>query len=125
MDSKRLYRLLLHLYPARFREEYGAPLERQFTDEYRELRGAVPRTLFWLRALTDLVTSIPKEIAHETRQDLVHAARLYRRRPVTVAAALVALSLTIGVTTGVFSVINALLFQSLPFREPERLVEAK
>ena len=29
----RLYRLLLKLYPARFREEFGAPLERQFADQ--------------------------------------------------------------------------------------------
>ena len=33
---KRLYRFLLRIYPAGFREEYGSELERQFTEEYRE-----------------------------------------------------------------------------------------
>jgi len=121
--SQRLYCLLLCLYPARFREEYGGPLERQFLDEYRELRGIVPRALFWLRAIADLGTSIPAEILREMRQDLAHAMRVYRRRPLTVGLALIALSLTIGVTTGVFSVINALLLRSLPFHDPDRLVE--
>ncbi len=37
--------------------------------------------------------------------------------------ALVALALAIGVSTGVFSVMNALLFRSLPFDKPEQLVE--
>ena len=32
----KLYRFLLRLYPARFREEYGGPLEQQFRDDYRE-----------------------------------------------------------------------------------------
>jgi len=122
--SKRFYRLLLRFYPARFREEYGGPLERQFLDEYGELRGFVPRALFWLRAIADLGTSIPSEVWREVRQDLAHAVRVYRRRPVTVGLALAALAVTIGVTTGVFSVVNALLLRSLPFRDPERLVEA-
>jgi putative ABC transport system permease protein len=36
--------------------------------------------------------------------------------------AIAALAMAIGATTGVFSVVNALLFRSLPFHEPERLV---
>jgi hypothetical protein len=36
----RFYRLLLKMYPARFREEFGAPLERQFADEYRDAAGS-------------------------------------------------------------------------------------
>ena len=38
-DAKRIYRWLLRLYPARFREEYQGPLERQFQDEYRDTQG--------------------------------------------------------------------------------------
>jgi hypothetical protein len=52
-DPIRCYRFLLKLYPARFREEFAAPLERQFSDEYREAHGAAQRALFWLRTLTD------------------------------------------------------------------------
>jgi predicted permease len=121
-DPKSIYRLLLKLYPAHFREEYERPLERQFWDEYNEIQGTWARTMFWIRALMDLAVSIPVEILHELRQDLSYAVRVYRRRSFTVVLALVALALTIGITTGVFSVVNALLFRSLPFHEPDRLV---
>ena len=124
-DPKQIYRFLLKLYPARFREEYEAPLERQFRDEYGEARSPWARGLFWLRALADLGTSIPAEFARELRQDLAYAPRVYGRRPLVTVLAFIALALAIGVTTGVFSVVNALLIRSLPFHDPERLVEAK
>jgi predicted permease len=116
-DPKRIYRWLLKLHPARFREEYGEPLERQFWDEYREVQGRGRRVLYWLSVLTDLAASIPAQIAHETGQDIRHAGRVYRKRPLVTALALVALALAIGATTGVFSVLNSLLLRSLPFRD--------
>jgi putative ABC transport system permease protein len=122
-DPRTIYRLLLKLYPARFCEEYSGPLERQFRDDYREARGPAAKSWFWLHALADLALSIPAEIFREVRQDLHYAARIYRQRTATTALALAALALAIGATTGVFSVVNALLLRSLPFREPERLAQ--
>jgi putative ABC transport system permease protein len=118
----RLYRLLLKLYPARFREEFAAPLERQFFDEYRDAAGAGERTMLWLRTLADLAVTIPTELLREIGQDLRYAARIYRRRSLVTVLALSALALAIGATTGVFSVVNALLIRSLPFRQPEMLI---
>jgi len=123
-DPKQIYRFLLKLYPARFREEYEAPLERQFRDDYAQARVRWARGLFWLRALADLATSIPCEFARELRQDLTYAARVYRRRALVTVLAVTALALAIGGATGVFSVLNALLIRSLPFHDPERLVDA-
>lgn len=120
---KRLYRVLLGIYPAGFREEFVPEMERQFSDEYREAEGRGARVLLGLRALTDVVATAPAEIARELRQDLRFAARIYRQRLVATALALAALALAIGASTGIFSVLNALLIRSLPFREPERLVE--
>jgi putative ABC transport system permease protein len=120
---KTLYRLLLRLYPARFREEFAAPLERQFADEYRDASGAGERARLWVRTLADLAVTVPAELLRETGQDLRYAARIYRRRSLVTLLALSALALAIGATTGVFSVVNALLIRSLPFRQPERLVE--
>ena len=122
-DARRIYRLMLRLYPARFREEYAGPLERQFFDEYREIASGWGRTRFWAAALADLTTSIPSAFAREIRQDLAFAARVHRQRMAVTGMALAALALAIGVTTGVFSVLNAVLLRSLPFRHPERLVE--
>jgi len=121
-DAKGIYRWLPKLHPARFREEYGEPLERQFGDEYREARGRRGRALYWLRALADLAVSIPVQIAHEAAQDLRYAGRVYRQRKLVTVLALVALALAIGATTGVFSVLNSLLLRGLPFRDAAGLV---
>jgi putative ABC transport system permease protein len=125
IDPRTIYRLLLKLYPARFREEYGGPLERQFWDDYREAQGFRAKTWFWMQALADLGLSIPAELARELRQDVTYAARIYRQRSMRTLLALAALALAIGATTGVFSVVNTLLLRSLPFREPERLVQMR
>lgn len=122
-DPSRIYRFLLKLYPARFREEYAGPLERQFADDYRDAGTSVGRARFWIRFIKDLLVSIPVEIGRETAQDLRYASRVYRRRFLVTALALTALALGIGATTGVFSVLNAVLLRSLPFRDPGRLVE--
>jgi putative ABC transport system permease protein len=106
----------MKLYPASFREEYGAELEAQFRDEQRE------GTLGALGLLFDLAISAPREFVREIGRDLRFSARVYARRPVSTVLAVTALALAIGATTGVFSVINAVLLRSLPFREPERIV---
>ena len=56
-------------------------------------------------------------------QDAAHGARVYRKRPLVTALALAALALAIGATTGVFSVLSAVLLRSLPFRAADRLVQ--
>lgn len=118
----KFYRLLLSFYPARFREEYGGPLEQQFLDDYREASTFRSRCKLWLSALRDLAWSIPVELAHELRQDLTHSLRVHARRPFVMTFTVAILALAIGGVTGVFSVVNAVLIKSLPFREPDRLV---
>ena len=119
---RRIYRWLLNLQPARFREEYGDLLEGQFCDEYREAQGPRGRALFWLRALSDLAASIPAQIAREARQDIRYAVRVYRKRKLITTLAVAALALAIGAAAGVFSVLNSLLLRGLPFRDAESLV---
>jgi hypothetical protein len=54
-------------------------------------------------------------------QDVRYALRFWARRPWQTGFAITALAIGIGANTGVFSVVNALLLRSLPFREPDRL----
>jgi predicted permease len=54
--------------------------------------------------------------------DLVHGARLLRRRPALSALAIVTLSLGIGANAAIFTLLNALLLQPLPFHDPDRLM---
>ena len=54
-------------------------------------------------------------------QDLKYTLRLWATHPWHTAFAIAALAIGIGANTSVFSVVNALLLRSLPFREPDRL----
>jgi putative ABC transport system permease protein len=117
----KLFSWLLRLYPARFREEYEMPMERQFRDEYREANSGWSRTRLWMRTLWDLTVSVPEQFAAELQLDLKHGLRVYRHRLASTVLAVIGLALAIGVTTGVFSVLNALLLRSLPFSDPGQL----
>jgi predicted permease len=119
--SLKLYRLLLKIYPAGFREDYGVPLQQQFKDDYREARSARDRVRLWAQAILDIVRTAPGQLTREIAQDARHALRIWRRRPLHTAFAIAVLAIAIGANTGVFSVLNALLLRSLPFRESDRL----
>jgi putative ABC transport system permease protein len=54
--------------------------------------------------------------------DARYALRLLGRKPGFTAASLVTLALGIGMTTAIFSVLQAVLLRPVPFPEPERLV---
>jgi putative ABC transport system permease protein len=119
--SLKLYRLLIRLYPATFREEYAVPMERAFRDELAESNNFWALAVLWLRLLSDLAKSIPLQLMREVRQDTIHTLRLWVKSPGTTAFAILALAIGIGANTGVFSVVNALVLRSLPFQDPSRL----
>jgi predicted permease len=54
--------------------------------------------------------------------DVRYSIRQLAKSPVTTAAAIISLTLGIGASTAIFSLINALVLQSLPIRAPEQLV---
>ena len=55
-------------------------------------------------------------------QDIRHGWRALRARPLFVSIIVLTLSIGIGATTAMYSVIDATILRSLPFDEPERLV---
>lgn len=55
-------------------------------------------------------------------QDLRYATRTFLRAPVFSTVAIVSLALGIGANTAIFSLIDAVLFESLPVRDPRHLV---
>jgi putative ABC transport system permease protein len=53
--------------------------------------------------------------------DIRHAARLLRRSPAFTLVSMLTLGLGIGATTAIFSIINPVLIQALPYPQPDRL----
>ena len=59
---------------------------------------------------------------HTWIQDLLHAARVFRRTPLPTGAAVVTLALGIGATSAIFSVLRAVLLEPLPYSDVDHRV---
>jgi predicted permease len=147
--GERVYRALLALYPPRFRHTFALDLLEAFRDQRRDSqRAGTPAAAFWLGIVQDVFVHASAEWAttvwraarrdgtHTDREDSPMAAfrhalrltelrfaarRLLHVRSFTVASVLV-LSLGIGATTAVFSIVNGVLLRPLPYPRSDRLV---
>ena len=61
----------------------------------------------------------------EFKQDVVYALRMLRRAPVFTLVAVSTLALGIGANSAIFSVVNGVVLQSLPYRNAERLYRVR
>lgn len=58
--SEKIYSFLFRLYPARFRQQYGAEALQLFQDRLRDERGLLRKLRFWIDMLTDFASGLPQ-----------------------------------------------------------------
>ncbi|CAN5834324.1 ABC transporter permease [soil metagenome] len=127
----RLFTLLLRFYPAEFRHR----LEREMLELFAERRAAArttgARAQLWTLILWDTGVTIlherrphPRRNMEESMQDIRHAWRALRRTPAVPLLIVLLMSVGIGSTTAVFSIVDGVRLRPFPFRDPERIVLA-
>ncbi len=88
-----------------------------------EARRAARRELGSVTAVREQVRAYGWEnIVETTVADVRYATRRLARYPAHTSIAAVTLALGIGASTAIFSAVNPVLFQSLPYRDPGRLM---
>ena len=142
--SERVFRLLVRLYPRAFRERYQDDLLAFFRQDRAHPkygRGGLRPIRFWTATLRDLVRVAWSERrlaserrhgrAHRSRRrlslawvrsDLRFAWRGLRATPAVTLSALAVLTLGIGASTAIFSVVDGVVLRRLPFDEDHRLL---
>lgn len=134
MSGERVIRALLRLYPAAFRERYGADMLAFQRDRVRSGGGV----RMWVRIVVDHITSALSEWIRAARGarvhaprgtlltdllfDLRHARRSLSGRRVLTAVVLATIALGVGANTAIFSVVHAILLRPLPYPDAEQVV---
>lgn len=118
----RFYRVLVHLYPASFRAEYGAELCAAF--ERQHPRGGILDMLSMpFAAIADVLPNAAAVHWDVLRQDLRYMLRAMHRSPGFAITAVLVVALGVGANTAAFSVADFVLIRPLPFPHPDRLVK--
>ncbi|HZM96043.1 MAG TPA: ABC transporter permease [Vicinamibacterales bacterium] len=114
----RFYRLLLRLYPASFRAEYGDEMCAVFAARRREVNPIA----LWADAITDVIINAVRVHLSLLQDDLRWAARVLWKSPGFTLTAVLVASLGMGATTAAFTLVDHVLLRPLPFPHPEQLV---
>jgi putative ABC transport system permease protein len=123
--QERLFQALLALFPREFRGDFGA----QMADDFRDQRAHAASTgsrrsllRLWGRTAADLVRRAPREHLDVLIRDAGFALRLFRRRRGMTVAAVLTLAIGLGLNAAAFSVMEGVLWRSLPLQHSDRLV---
>ena len=144
MSDRRLFRMLLGLYPRAFRQQFGREMDRAFDLAFDDrLRGSAGRRTFWIAIVRDFVLTVPRawwthalrprrhvgiavkkerQLMHQLMRDIRYAIRGLVRQPGLAITAVTALGLGIGLTTAMFSIVNGVVLRGLPMEDPEEIV---
>src|ERR1039457_118322 len=117
----RVYDLLLRLYPASFRAEYGEEMRAIWARRRRDASGPLAAAVLWIATACEVLINAAAVHWDILRQDLRYTARTLARSPGFALTAMLVLALGVGANTAAFSVTDFVLIRPLPFPEAERL----
>ncbi len=113
-----LYSLLLRLYPAWFRAEYGEEMCAVFVQRMRHERAIV----VWVSVVLEILANAVAVHVDALRQDVRWTLRVLRQSPGFSVTAVVVIALGVGANTAAFALLDHALLRPLPFADPDRLV---
>ncbi len=128
-----LFRLLLRLFPASFRDAFGEEMEQVFAAQRAQARtaGGASTVRLWLRTIQGMTSAAWRE-RRESRApqrgpliewtDLRYAIRRLRTTPGFTVAVVATLAVCLGANLTIFAAVHSILLRPLPFPEPDRLV---
>ena len=143
MFGRRAFRLLLLLYPSWFRIRFRSEMLADFDASTRGCRTVRQTATLWSFVVWDFATTLPRVWWHtltarpktlrspsegrptvpdDLMKDIRLAFRGLLRRPGPALIAILALGLGIGLTTGMFSIVNGVILKGLPVEEPHDLI---
>ena len=116
--------------------EHGDSMRGDLLEEFRTRPAPSSLALSWwywrhalslslrygLRRRRDAREEKPSMLVESLWTDVKYAARAYAKTPSFTLAVIATLALGIGASTAIFSMVNGILLQPLPLREPHRLV---
>jgi putative ABC transport system permease protein len=123
--SRRLLDAFIRALPWSFRDEFGPEMKGVFEEEVAVARargGRAAVAWLWLRTTRDLLVLAARQHGSDLARDLRHGWRGLRANPAFTAGAMLTLTLGMAPATVVFSVLDAVVLEPLPYPDSERLV---